>query len=375
MKIRASFVQSIVLPCVALLALLSGCAGFTEDVAGNAMADSENAAPDAGTSPDGGTRDGDAPQITVDDSSYMVLPSEDIGHSDIPTETVNYEVDKSVAAMFESAKNKRAGKLVRSDAGDSVTIVLEINGGCVKDGESFAYDQNFYFADSNTFAYSFRGDTLLLTRISEPDPYEADQERYEESFIFVGDTAGKLDGIWKNTQCRYREEKMYCMNDGYDQFFKFDGDKVEYRVTDRVDYDYMQTVFVDQLFDFIGDGGSIQLETPYYYSDTKYGQESAGISILSKTNTTMKFTHADKTFDLSVDYARYGDSLHVTLTSGDVSCVGTVREMDDVLSGMCSADNADYLHKSSSGAYTYRRMNSREFEACIDGILGRNQND
>jgi hypothetical protein len=165
------------------------------------------------------------------------------------------------------------------------------------------------------------------------------------------------------------------MNDGYDQYFKFDGDKVEYRITDRVDYDYMQTVFVDQLFDFIGDGGSIQLETPYYYSDTKYGQESAGIRILSKTNTTMKFTHADKTFDLSVDYARYKDSLHVTLKSGDMSCVGTVREMEDVVTGMCSDDNADYLWKSSSGAYTYERMNSREFEACIDGILGRNQND
>ena len=339
------------------------------------MADSENAQPDAGTSPDAGTKDGDAPQITVDDSSYMVLPSEDIGHSDIPTETVNYEVDKSVAAMFESANIRSAGKLVRSAAGDSVTIVLEINGGCVKEGESFAYDQNFFFADSNTFAYSFRGDTLLLSKISEPDPYEADQQKYEESFIFVGGTPGVLDGIWKHSQCRYREDNMYCMNDGYDQYFKFDGDKVEYRITDREGYDYMQTVFVDQLFDFIGDGGSIQLETPYYYSDTKYGQESAGISILSKTNTTMKFTHADKTFDLSVDYARYGDSLHVTLKSGDVSCVGTVREMENVVTEMCSADNADYLHKSSSGAFTYRRMNSREFEACIDGILEREQND
>lgn len=373
MKIRASFVQSIVTPCVALLALLSGCAGFTEDVAGNAMADSENAAPDAGTKDGSGLPDISAPQGTSD--PVVPIPGQNIGHSDIPTETVNYEVDKSVAAMFEAANKRSAGKLVRSDVGDSITIVLEINGGCVKDGESFAYDQNFYFADSNTFAYSFRGDTLLLSKISEPDPYEADQQKYEESFIFVGGTPGVLDGIWENTQCRYREEKMYCMNDGYDQFFKFDGDKVEYRITDRADYDYMQTVFVDQLFDFIGDGGSIQLETPYYYSDTKYGQESAGISILSKTSTTMKFTHADKTFDLSVDYARYKDSLHVTLKSGDVSCVGTVRDMDDVLPGMCSDDNADYLWKSSSGAYTYERMNSREFEACIDGILGRNQND
>lgn len=361
MKTRASFVQSIVTPCVALLALLSGCAGFTEDVAGNAMADSEDVTPDAGTKDGNGLPDISAPQGTSD----PVEPT--------PTETVNYEVDKSVAARFESAKIRSMGKLLRSAAGDSITIVLEINGGCVKEGESFAYDQNFYFADSKTFAYSFRGDTLLLSKISEPDPYEADQQKYEESFIFVGGTSGKLDGIWKHSQCRYREDKMYCMNDGYDQYFKFDGDRVEYRIADREGYDYMQTVFVDQLFDFLGDGGSIQLETPYYYSDTKYEQEKYGISILDKTDSTMKFTYADWTFDLSVDYARYKDSLSVTLRSGDVSCVGTVRET--TLPEMCSDGNADYLYKSSSGAFTYRRMNSREFEACIDGILGREQNE
>lgn len=308
--------------CVGFLALFAGCAGFTEDVSGN----------------------------TSDNNS----------------------VDRrQIESQYALARVAQSGKVERSAAGDSITIVLEINGGCVKEGESFAYDENFYFADSLTFAYSFRGDTLLLSKIREPDPYEADQERYEESFIFVGGTSGKLNGIWKNTQCRYREGKMGCMNDGYDQFLKFDGDKVEYRVADREDYDYMQTVFVDQLFDFLGNGGSIQLETPYYYSDTKFGQEQSGISILEKTNTTVKFTHADLTFELSVDYARYKDSLHVTLKSGDVSCVGTVRDMDDVLPGMCSDDNADYLWKSNSGAYTYERMNSNEFETCIDGILGR----
>ena len=304
------------------LALLAGCAGFTEDVNGD----------------------------VADDNPVDV---------------------RQIESQYALARVAQSGKVERSSAGDSITIVFEMNGGCVKDGESFAYDQNFYFADSQTFAYSFRGDTLLLSRIYEPDPYEVNQERYEESFIWVGGTSGKLDGIWKNTQCRYREEKMGCMSDGYDQFLKFYGDKVEYRFADREDYDYMQTVFVDQLFDFLGNGGSIQLETPYYYSDTKFGQESSGISILEKTNTTVKFTHADLTFELSVDYAHYRDSLHVTLKSGDVSCVGTVRDMDDVLPGMCSDDNADYLWKSSSGAYTYERMNSSEFETCIDGILGR----
>ena len=225
--------------------------------------------------------------------------------------------------------------------------------------------------DSHTFAYSFRGDTLLLTYRYIPDPYEVDQEEYDESLVLVGGLSGTLDGVWFLTQCAYREDRMYCYNDGYDTYLKLDGNKVEVRVADRENYDYMQTVFVDQLFDFLGNGGSVQLETPYYYSSTEFGQERSGIVILEKTNTTMKFTHADLTFDLSIDYARYGDSLHVTLKSGDVSCVGTVREMDDVLPEVCSADNEAYLWKSDSGAYTYERKNSREFETCIDGILGR----
>ncbi len=310
--------------CLGSLALLAGCAGFTEDVNGGDVAD------------------------------------------DNPVDV------RQIESQYALARVAQSGKVKRSSTDDSITITFEMNGGCVKEGESFAYDENFYFADSLTFAYGFRGDTLLLSRIYEPDPYEVNQERYEESFIFVGGTSGKLNGIWKNTQCRYREEKTYCMNDGYDQYFKFDGDNVEYRVADREDYDYMQTVFVDQLFDFLGSGGSIQLETPYYYSDTKYEQEEYGISILEKTNTAMKFTYGDLTFDLSVDYAYYKDSLSVTLKSGDVTCVGKHREIVNVPPEMCNADDVDNFYEiDDTGLLKYQKQNDSEFETCIDGILGR----
>ena len=320
---KISEMRNIFAFCLGSLALLAGCGGFTEDVNGNIV------------------------EGTPVDVNQM----------------------ESVYAL---ARVAQSGKVERSSAGDSITIVLEINGGCVKDGESLAYDPNFFFADSQTFAYSFRGDTLLLSTIYEPGPYEVNQERYEESFIFVGGTPGVLDGIWKNTQCRYREEKIYCMNDGYDQYFKFDGGKVEIRVADRENYDYMQTVFVDQLFDFLGSGGSIQLETPYYYSDTKYEQEEYGIGILEKTNTAMKFTYGDLTFDLSLDYAYYKDSLSVTLKSGDVTCVGKHREIVNVPPEMCNADYVDNFYEiEDTGLLKYEKKNDSEFEACIDGILGR----
>ena len=323
MKMKISEMRNVFAFCLGSLALLAGCGGFTEDVNGNIV------------------------EGTPVDVNQM----------------------ESVYAL---ARVAQSGKVERSSAGDSITIVLEINGGWVKDGESLAYDPNFFFADSQTFAYSFRGDTLLLSTIYEPGPYEVNQERYEESFIFVGGTPGVLDGIWKNTQCRYREEKIYCMNDGYDQYFKFDGGKVEIRVADRENYDYMQTVFVDQLFDFLGSGGSIQLETPYYYSDTKYEQEEYGIGILEKTNTAMKFTYGDLTFDLSLDYAYYKDSLSVTLKSGDVTCVGKHREIVNVPPEMCNADYVDNFYEiEDTGLLKYEKKNDSEFEACIDGILGR----
>lgn len=323
MKMKISEMRNIFAFCLGSLALLAGCGGFTEDVNGNIV---------EGTPVD-----------------------------------VN-----EMESVYALARVAQSGKVERSSAGDSITIVFEINGGCVKDGESLAYDPNFFFADSQTFAYSFRGDTLLLSTIYEPGPYEVNQERYEESFIFVGGTPGVLDGIWKNTQCRYREEKIYCMNDGYDQYFKFDGGKVEIRVADRENYDYMQTVFVDQLFDFLGSGGSIQLETPYYYSDTKYEQEEYGIGILEKTNTAMKFTYGDLTFDLSLDYAYYKDSLSVTLKSGDVTCVGKHREIVNVPPEMCNADYVDNFYEiKDTGLLKYEKKNDSEFEACIDGILGR----
>jgi hypothetical protein len=251
-------------------------------------------------------------------------------------------------------------------------LILEVNGGCVNQSGSIVYNPDFYYRDTSRYAYSFRGDTLLLTNHYVPDRYEVDQTEYDESFILVGGTSGKLDGVWFFTQCRYREEKIYCSNYGYDTYVEINGNKVEYRVADREDYDYMQTVFVWELFMFLGSHNSIQLETPFYYTDTKYEQEEYGISILEKTKKSMKFSYNGLTFDLNVDYAYYKDSLSVTLKSGDVTCVGKHREIVNVPPEMCNADDVDNFYEiDDTGLLKYQKQNDSEFETCIDGILGR----
>jgi len=308
--------------CLGSLALLAGCGGFTEDVNGN-VAD----------------------------------------HSD----EANH-----IESQYAQARVLQSGKVVRSSASDSIMLILEVNGGCVNQSGSIVYNPDFYYRDTSRYAYSFRGDTLLLTNHYVPDRYEVDQTEYDESFILVGGTSGKLDGVWFFTQCRYREEKIYCSNYGYDTYVEINGNKVEYRVADREDYDYMQTVFVWELFMFLGSHNSIQLETPFYYTDTKYEQEEYGISILEKTKKSMKFSYNGLTFDLNVDYAYYKDSLSVTLKSGDVTCVGKHREIVYVQPEMCSAAYAGNFYEiEDTGLLKYEKQNDSEFEACIDGILGR----
>lgn len=309
--------------CLGSLALLAGCGGFTEDVNGN----------------------------TVEDNSTDVNQME---------------------SRYAQARVMQSGKVVRSSASDSIMLIFEVNGGCVNQSGSIVYNPDFYYRDTSRYAYSFRGDTLLLTNHYVPDRYEVDQTEYDESFILVGGTSGKLDGVWFFTQCRYREEKIYCSNYGYDTYMKINGNKVEYRVADREDYDYMQTVFVWELFMFLGSHNSIQLETPFYYTDTKYEQEEYGISILEKTKKSMKFSYNGLTFDLNVDYAYYKDSLSVTLKSGDVTCVGKHREIVNVPPEMCSAAYAGNFYEiEDTGLLKYEKQNDSEFEACIDRILGR----
>ena len=93
---------------------------------------------------------------------------------------------------------------------------------------------------------------------------------------------------------------------------------------------------------------------------------------MSNVSSQMSNETSDLTFDLSLDYAYYKDSLSVTLKSGDVTCVGKHREIVNVPPEMCNADYVDNFYEiEDTGLLKYEKKNDSEFEACIDGILGR----
>ncbi len=318
--------------------------------------------------------DAHASQYKKDNRSEFEKCVKGILESEIKTSTSADSGNVDVLAGFASARMVYSGKALVNETQDSLTFVDEQVGGCLKKGESFMYDPDFYYGNSNTFAYGFRGDTLALTR---PAVLYADGNggfESTETIFLVGGSSGKLDGIWKILPCRLIDAKgeMGCLNDADEDFVKIDNGKTEFYIAELADYDYMKSVFVEELFMFLDSQNSIQIETPFYGGrNVESLAEDYGITVQEKTNRSMKFTYEGHSFDLKLNYARIKDSVSVTLTSGNVVCNAYNREIPNITQEQCREENAPYLKEMESGAYEIRKRNDTEFEDCINGILGR----
>ncbi len=298
--------------------------------------------------------------------------------SDVKTSTSADSGNVDVQKAFASARVMASGKVFVDEVHDSITLVGEKFGGCVKKGESFMYDSDFYDSDTNKYAYGFRGDTLMFTQPTLLYRDGTGDSVSATTMFFVGGTSGKLDGIWKLLPCRkiVASGEIGCQNDAYDYFVKIDNGKMEYRIADLSDYDYMNSVFVEELFMFLDNQNSIQIETPFYEGrNVESLAEKYEIAIQEKTNRSLEFLYDGHAFNLKLNYAKIMDSVSVTLTSGNVVCNGFSREIPDITQEQCREENAPYLNEMESGVYGIRKRNDSEFEGCINGILGREGHD
>jgi len=304
--------------------IAAGCSGITIDVAGNSCDDSATAA-----------------DVSVDNRYHMAKP------------------------VF-------AGTVILNESKDSVTFVMKTLGGCEKHGDEFVWNAAFYYGDTATFGYRFSGDTLLLSSLTMVEKGFEEPEEMIVERILIGEHNEGLDGIWLMTPCSYVGGKLSCREYAYEEFMLIDGSDVEQRALDKMDADYMESVFIDELFRYIADRSSaLQLETVFYGADVEGTAKSNGIEIDSKSHTAMTFTYADLEFSVALIYAGLKDSVQVVVKSGNTECVGTHREMLTMTSEECRVDYADNLREESFGAWIYWSQNSNEFARCIDGILGR----
>jgi len=315
-----------------------------------------------------------APQYKKDNRPEFEKCVKGILESEIKTSSSADSVNVDVQKAFESARVMASGKVFVDEVHDSITLVGEKFGGCVKKGESFMYDSDFYDSDTNKYAYGFRGDTLMFTQPTLLYRDGTGDSVSATTMFFVGGMSGKLDGIWKLLPCRkiVASGEIGCPNDAYDYFVKIDNGKMEYRIADLSDYDYMNSVFVEELFMFLDNQNSIQIETPFYEGrNVESLAEEYEIVIQEKTNRSMRFNYDGHVFDLKLNYAKIMDSVSVTLTSGNVVCNGFSREIPDITQEQCREENTANLNEMESGVYGIRKRNDAEFEDCINGILGR----
>ena len=304
--------------------IAAGCSGITIDVAGNSCDDSATAA-----------------DVSVDNRYHMAKP------------------------VF-------AGTVILNESKDSVTFVMKTLGGCEKHGDEFVWNAAFYYGDTSTFGYRFSEDTLFLSTESLVEKGFEDPEEMLVEYILIGEHNDGLDGVWFITPCLFFDGNLRCSEYGYEEFLLIDGNDVEKRTLDRTGFNYMESVFIDELFSYIGSRSSaLQLETVFYGMETEYTANRYGIDVTAKSKTAMTFTYADIEFDVALTHTSYRDSVQVIVKSGKIECIGTHREYAEMSSEECRADYADDLREESFGAWTYWSQNSDEFARCIDGILGR----
>lgn len=277
--------------------------------------------------------------------------------------------NNDVQTAFESARLNKVGKAIVDESKDSVTFVLGFLGGCFRKEGKLYYDADYYFEDVDRFAYNFRNDTLQLSYV--------DEDAIAKELVtvqWVGGTSGVLNGTWRTSPCLYVDSVYGCGNDAYEKFFRLDGGKLEHRVGDVPNYDYMNTNFVEDIFRFLNDKSSILFED-VFYSRSDFSPEKYGITVQEKTKKSMKFTHDGRTFDLKVDFVRYSDTVAVTLSFNGIACVGNYSKKNDVPPELCSEENSAYLQSSrndsKSDALQYKKDNVREFSKCINNIIGR----
>lgn len=324
-----AFVCNVCVAFVAVcIALLAGCAGFTEDC------------------------------------NTSAIPG---GDADL------------LARQFASAQVTQSGVASVDESQSTLVFVFETIGGCFKIDSAFVWNDAFYKADSMKYYYTFLGDTLVLTDSSVN--HDTGLPTYT-SMSFIGGDNGVLDGIWKMLPCISYAGYNSCRNFGVNIFIQINEGKLEIRESDE-DFDYMSSGFIEYLFSFVNarnrySYSELSLESLFAQSlslDRYFTQED--FVVVSKTNKNMTFTHDGRSYALNVVYASRSDSAVVSFSSGNDSCFGHYRKVEYASSELCREEFADYLnekhlYKEDLDLWDYKNDNYKEFGSCISNLLKNN---
>ena len=284
---------------------------------------------------------------------------------------------------------------------------------CLVENEKFQWgivDEPFKM---DPYKYLFVGDSLVLF-------YGRSDESFESSgLMYVGGSAGKIEGTWTPTSCTYREyEKETVCRDGNSRIgtdiriaentfsliaagsvsdvldssdvLELKRVKFKYKINGVRTYLY-KSLYTGKVVEFYA---ASEIVSPYITDDqraipeyTDELLEALGIESLSITDTGETFKIGGKTYSVEIIRAEYLDGKGVEfsgfaelqVTSDSTTCTYYDERAEVVPKFLCSEENAKYIKDltdsvDASGnaftlAYNYEKNNKTKFFACLKKIL------
>ena len=284
---------------------------------------------------------------------------------------------------------------------------------CLVENEKFQWgivDEPFKM---DPYKYLFVGDSLVLF-------YGRSDESFESSgLMYVGGSAGKIEGTWTPTSCTYREyEKETVCRDGNSRIgtdiriaentfsliaagsvsdvldssdvLELKRVKFKYKINGVRTYLY-KSLYTGKVVEFYA---ASEIVSPYITDDqreipeyTDELLEALGIESLSITDTGETFKIGGKTYSVEIIRAEYLDGKGVEfsgfaelqVTSDSTTCTYYDERTKEIPKFLCSEENAKYIKDltdsvDASGnaftlAYNYEKNNKTKFFACLKKIL------
>ncbi|WP_297700142.1 hypothetical protein [uncultured Fibrobacter sp.] len=284
---------------------------------------------------------------------------------------------------------------------------------CLVENEKFQWgivDESFKM---DPYKYLFVGDSLVLF-------YGRSGESFESSgLMYVGGSAGKIEGTWTPTSCTYREyEKETVCRDGDSRIgidiriakntFSFMApggvpnvlDSSDVLELKRVNLRYGKNGVRTYLYKSLYTGKVVEfyaaseIVSPYITDDqraipeyTDELLEALGIESLSITDTGETFKIGGKTYSVEITRAEYLDGgdyesslfAELQVTSDSTTCTYYDERTKEIPKFLCSEENAKYIKDltdsvdASGNAFTlahnYEKNNKTKFFACLKKIL------
>lgn len=262
---------------------------------------------------------------------------------------------------------------------------------CIKDGGDFMWKNLGTVEVSETYKYSFVGDTLIL-REKEGSHIESD------GMVFVGGSQGSLKGTWNLLyNCWYYDGEIECEKDAKERFsttFKISGSSITIESESKAKPfdDYMSSRFVYYLVKDIARGNSIDVDEDELFDDYteemfEYLQDNESVKASSVTKTSGTYTIDGVDYSIKVENVEQDEmnesySAVVKVSSNGNTCTLNYEEAYTVTKSMCSAKNAEYFdldsYEDENGNKFYEadefyKSNYEEFEDCMDDMIAANE--